>query len=262
MFSPAAAVPPDLRAALVRHKTEFLTLLALPPSSVPPDDLPVEQLLTQGVERGEIWTRAEFQILSDLTPAGARTLTLAKRLFDGEVIRSPESSGASELDLPLRLDPTTVSEVLGPASADPAAVAALEAEVRAAVVQAHDEFARASMPQVFSRSGTARSLIISISTPSPNCSGRPPRRSASSPRWPTPGRPWAGAGPGRHGLTVPPRSDPGRPVRRPGRDERTPSRLPSRARGAAEEESISMATYRRLESGGNGSGSPRTGLID
>ena len=140
LFSPATAVPPDLRAALVRHKTELLALLTPPPSGVPPDDPPVERLLAQGVGRGEIWTRAELQILGDLTPAGARTVTLAKRLFDGEVIRPPESSGASEPEQPLRLDPTTVSKVLGPALADPAAVAPLEAEVRAAVVHAHDEF--------------------------------------------------------------------------------------------------------------------------
>jgi hypothetical protein len=142
LFSPAAAIPPDLRAAMVRHKPELLALLAPPPFWVVPDDPAVERLLAQGVGRGEIWTRAELQILGDLTPAGARTLTLAKRLFDSEVIRPPESSGAaSEPELPLRLDPTTVSEVLGPASVDPAAVAALEAEVRAAVVHAHDELA-------------------------------------------------------------------------------------------------------------------------
>jgi hypothetical protein len=140
VFSPASAVPPDLRAALVSHKTELLALLAPPPSRMPPDDPPVERLLAQGVGRGEIWTRAELQILGDLTAAGAYTLTLAKRLFDGEVIRPPESFGAPEPEL-LRLDPTTVSEVLGPALADPAAGAALEAEVRAAVVHAHDEFA-------------------------------------------------------------------------------------------------------------------------
>jgi hypothetical protein len=164
LFSPAAAVPPDLRAALVRHKTELLAL-APPPFWVVPDDPAVERLLAQGVGRGEIWTQAELQILGDLTPAGARTLTLAKRLFDSEVIRPPESSGASEPERPLRLDPTTVSEVLGPVSADPAAGAALEAEVRAAIGRFRKEVAAGALgPGVLTVRGRRLAEYLKLDT--------------------------------------------------------------------------------------------------